>query len=150
MAKITSPGLILCLMSLAACQSNQPDPQPDPGFRSQFAGTYKLYRINQQGTVGQDTTTTFEGIVELEVSYDPGDSMRIFPGYEQLPAVAFGDHLKVALRENGRFVEIDHRTVPGSQVEGGFMEPDSVYLHTEYVHGGTEFLLEVLKGRKVK
>lgn len=149
MNKITYFGLTLGILSLIACQPGQPNPQPDLEFRSSFTGTYELYRLYQQGTVGQDTTTLFEGVEEMEVSFDPSDSMLVDPGYEKLPTVSFADRLEVALRENGRFVEIIHSSIPGNQVEGGFVEPDSVYLYTDYVQDGT-FLRELITGRKIE
>ena len=151
MTKATYLGFYLLLLALIACQAERPRPEAiaEQEFRSQFAGTYQLYRLTQSGTVGQDTTTTFEGFVEMAVTYESSDSLLVFPGAEKLPTLTFGDRLDVALRENGRFVQINHRTIPSGYVEGGFIEPDSIYLYTQYVHGGTEFLFEVLSGHKV-
>lgn len=155
-------SVFLGIMALVACQAEQgptpdPTPTPDPApipdqnqdFRASLAGTYLLHRLTQQGTVGQDTTTTFDGVEEMEITYDPSDSMLVYPGYYKLPFVAFGNRLIVALRESDTsFVEIQHNLVPGGQVTGGFIAPDSVYLYTSYVHGGTAFISEVLSGRK--
>lgn len=153
MTHFAAISFFLCIMILVACRS-EPSPQPEHNqdFRSSFAGTYLLHRLTQHGTIGQDTITLFDSVEETEVTYNPGDSMLVSPGYEKLPVVAFGDRLTVALRESedGSFVEIQHSTIPGNQVNGGFLAPDSVYLFTHYVHGGTEFISEVLAGRKVK
>lgn len=59
-------SLKLYAANLGACQPDQNDPELDTEVRAQFAGTYQLYRPNQQGTIGQDTSTTFEGFVEMD------------------------------------------------------------------------------------
>jgi hypothetical protein len=144
-------GFCLILLDVVSCTSPQ-DLAPDSDFRAQYEGTYQLDRLSQRGTIGQDTTTSFDGMVQMDIWYEIGDSMLIDPGYEKLPVMAFDERLSVALRESdpGRFVQIEHRSVPGGWVQGGFVGSDSVYLVTEYVHSGTEFMRETLAGRKVE